>query len=152
MRMMTREDNGPYNIFTETELTVEFFDVDAMQVVWHGNYVKYFEIGRRTLLEKIDYYYYDMLKTEYLFPVIDISAKYLSSLRFLDRIRIKSILMEYENRLKIKYEIRNAETGVLTTKGSSTQMVFDMKTGETCFVCPVALTEKVEALIRENKQ
>ena len=146
--MKSKEDNGPYNIFAETEIAVEFFDVDPMQVVWHGNYIKYFEIGRRTLLEKIGYYYFEMLKTEYYFPVIEISVKYINSLRFLDKVRIKSILMEYENRLKIKYEIRNAETGILTTKGTSTQLVFDAKTGETCFVCPAVLTEKIETLIR----
>ena len=149
MRMRSKPDNGPYNIFTETEICAEFFDVDPMQVVWHGNYIKYFEIGRRTLLEKIGYYYPEMVKTEYIFPVIDVSVKYMNPLRFLDKAWVKSILMEYENRLKIKYEIRNAETGILTTKGISTQMVFDVKKGETCFVCPAALAEKVEALIKK---
>ena len=145
--MQTREDNGPYNIFTETETTVEFYDLDPMQVVWHGNYTNYFEIGRRTLLKKIDYNYHDMVKSGFSFPVIELSVKYLGSLRFMDRALIKAILMEYENRLKIKYEIRNAETGLLTTKGMSTQMAFDMNAGESCFVCPAVFIEKVEALI-----
>ena len=150
--MLSKEDNGPYNIFAETETDIEFYDVDAMQIVWHGNYIKYFEIGRRSLLQKIGYYYDEMQRTNYLFPIIEISVKYINPVRFIDRVRIKSVLMEYENRLKIKYEIRNTETGVLTTKGTSTQMVLDMKTGETCFVCPALLTEKVEALIRGSKQ
>ena len=34
-----------YLISEETEVSAEFFDVDAMQVVWHGNYVKYLEIA-----------------------------------------------------------------------------------------------------------
>jgi acyl-CoA thioester hydrolase len=147
MNVEPRQDNGPYNIFAEAETTVEFFDLDPMQVVWHGNYLNYFEIGRRTLLEKIGYSYYEMEKSGYAFPVIEISAKYVGSLRFRDRARIKAVLVEYENRLRIKYEIRNAETGLLTTKGVSTQMAFDIKAGESCFVCPAALTEKIEALL-----
>ena len=147
--MESGEDNGPYNIFTETDITVEFYDIDPMQVVWHGNYINYFEIGRRTILEKIGYRYQDMVKTGYSFPVIEMSVKYLSSLRFGDRARIKAVLVEYENRLKIRYEIRNAETGLLTTRGVSTQMAVDMKTGESCFVCPAVLIEKVEALIKK---
>ena len=147
--MTSREDNGPYNFFTETEIAVEFFDVDAMQVVWHGNYIKYFETGRRTLLQRIGYYYDEMRASNYMFPVIEISVKYISPLRFVDRARIKTILMEYENRLKLKYEIRNAETGVLTTKGTSTQMVFDAKTGETCYICPAVFTDKIEALLKK---
>jgi len=39
----------------EVELTVEFFDVDSMQIVWHGNYLKYMERARCALLDKIGY-------------------------------------------------------------------------------------------------
>ena len=146
--MEERENNGPYNIFAEAEFSVEFYDLDPMQVVWHGNYFNYFEIGRRALLEKIDYSYSDMEESGFLFPVIDASAKYLGSLRFRDHAKVKAILIEYENRLRIQYEIRNLQTGVLTTKGLSTQMAFDIKAGESCFVCPKILTDKVEALVK----
>jgi len=149
--MESREGNGPYNIYTETEFCVEFYDVDLMGVAWHGHYIKYFEIGRRSLLEKIGYYYHEMKNADCVFPVIEISVKYLNPLKFIDRARIKTILMEYENRLKIKYEIRNAETGVLTTKGTSTQMAFDLKSGESRFICPDDLTGKVEALIKKMR-
>jgi acyl-CoA thioester hydrolase len=135
-------------IYAEAEITVEFFDCDPLKVVWHGNYFNYFEIGRRMLLEKIGYDYNEMEKTGYAFPVIEVSAKFLGSLRFRDRARVKAILEEYENRLRIKYEIRNVQTGVLTTKGVSTQMAFDMKTNDSCFVCPQILIDKVEACIQ----
>ena len=150
--MEIREDNGPYNIFAEDEIKVEFYDLDPMRVVWNGNYFNYFEIGRRALLDKIGYSYDDMEKSGYAFPVIEISAKYIGSLRFRDRARIKAILMEYENRLKIRYEIYNAQTKILTTKGVSIQMAFDIKANESCFVCPKILVDKVEDLIKWNKQ
>jgi len=146
-----RENNGPYNIYAETEFTVEFFHLDPMQVVWHGNYINYFEIGRRVLLEKIGYSYNDMKESGYSFPVIEISAKYTGSLRFLDCAKIKAILLEYENRLKIQYEIRNVKTGAVVTKGFSTQMAFDIKADESCFLCPKIFVEKVEALIKREK-
>ena len=148
--MESREGNGPYDLYAEAETTVEFFHLDPVQVVWHGNYINYFEIGRRVLLEKIGYSYYEMEKSGYVFPVIEISAKYLRPLRFRDRIQIKAVLMEYENRLKIKYEIRNAETGLLTTKGVSVQMAYNIKDGDSCFVCPKILADKVEALFPGN--
>ena len=40
-----------------TELEVQFFDVDSMRVVWHGNYVKYLEVARCELLKLFDYNY-----------------------------------------------------------------------------------------------
>jgi acyl-CoA thioester hydrolase len=37
----------------EVELEVPFFDLDPMNIVWHGNYVKYLEVARCALLETI---------------------------------------------------------------------------------------------------
>ncbi|WP_258031844.1 acyl-CoA thioesterase [Campylobacter concisus] len=36
---------------------VAFFDVDSMEVMWHGNYVKYLEMARCELLDKLGYNY-----------------------------------------------------------------------------------------------
>ena len=150
--MGLRTNNGPFNIFEEQETTIDFYDLDPMGVVWHGNYLKYFEIGRRILLEKIDHTYNDMRDSGILFPVVETSVKYIRSLYFLDKIRIKSILTEYENCFKIKFEIRDVKNGLLVTKGSSTQMAVNAKTGEACFVCPKDFIDKVEALIRKNNE
>jgi acyl-CoA thioester hydrolase len=149
--MNPRENNGPYNIWAEAETTVEFYECDPMRVVWHGNYLNYFELGRRALLEKIKYGYNEMEESGYAFPVIEISAKYPGSLRFKDRVRIKAILMEYENRLKIQYEIYNIATGQLTTKGVSSQMAIDMKAKDSCFVSHQILVDKVEAQKKRKK-
>ena len=150
--MKSQEENGPFNIHAEVETCVEFFQLDPMCIVWHGNYFNFFETGRRVLLEKIKFGYNDMKDCGYAFPVVEAQAKYLRPLRFLDRARIKAILVEYENCLKIKYEIRDAKTGALATRGMTTQMAFDVKTNESCFVCPQALIDKVEALIREQAE
>jgi len=147
--MEPKENNGPYNIYAEAEITVEFFDLDPLRIVWHGNYIKYFEIGRRALFEKIGFSYDEMEEAGVSFPIIEFSVKYLGSLRLRDRARVKAILMEYENRLMIRYEIRNAQTGQLTTKGSSTQMAYDIKAQDSCFVCPAILIKKVEACTGE---
>lgn len=131
--MEASENNGPYNIWAEEEITVEFYDVDPLRVVWHGNYIHYFEIGRRCLLEKIGYDYSQMEESGFAFPVTKISAKYIGSLHYRDRARIKAILVEYENLLKIRYEIRNAQTGQIITKGTSSQMAYDLKTKKILF-------------------
>jgi acyl-CoA thioester hydrolase len=149
--MEASENNGPYNIWAEEEITVEFYDVDPLRVVWHGNYIHYFEIGRRCLLEKIGYDYIQMEESGFAFPVTKISAKYIGSLHYKDRARIKAILVEYENFLKIRYEIRNAQTGQIITKGTSSQMAYDIKAGNSCFVCPEILIKKIEALINGKK-
>ncbi|MCL1959274.1 MAG: acyl-CoA thioesterase [Spirochaetes bacterium] len=149
--MEASENNGPYNIWAEEEITVEFYDVDPLRVVWHGNYIHYFEIGRRCLLEKIGYDYSQMEESGFAFPVTKISAKYIGSLHYRDRARIKAILVEYENLLKIRYEIRNAQTGQIITKGTSSQMAYDLKTKKSCFECPRVLINKIEILMNGKK-
>ena len=147
--MINRQQNGPYNIFAEVEITVEFYHCDPMNIVWNGNYFNYFESGRYALLEKLGYTYDDMKESGFAFPIIETSAKYINYLKYRDRAIVKAILEEYENRLKIKFEIRNAKTGQLTTKGFSTQMAINVSTMESCFVCPQILIDKVEALIKD---
>ena len=118
------------SISAEIEFTVEFYDVDSMNIVYHGNYFKYFEKARCALLAKIGYGYLDMKESGWAFPVTSISAKYISPFGFLDRIRAKAVLTEYENCIKIRYELYNAKTDKLCTKGESTQMAVNISSGE----------------------
>ncbi len=131
----------------EIVFPVEFYDVDSMKVVWHGNYVKYMEKGRCALLDKIGFGYLEMEKEGVAFPVVDVKLKYKKSLRFGDKVRVVSSLTEYENCIKIAYEIYNAQTEELCTKGESTQMAVEISSMETKFVCPKVFVDKVEALL-----
>jgi len=140
---------NPRIITAEIKFPVEFYDVDSMRIVWHGNYIKYFEKARCALLNKIGYGYLEMSASGYAFPVTDVRVKYTRSLLFGDTARVKAILDEYENRIKIKYEIYNDKTGVLTTKGESCQMAVKMATNETRFICPEEFIRKVESLASE---
>ncbi|MCR5218042.1 thioesterase family protein [Treponema sp.] len=133
-------------ITEEIVFNVEFYDVDSMKIVYHGNYIKYMEKARCALLDKIGYGYLQMEETGYSFPVVDVKVKYVRSLRFGDRARVKATLVEYENCLKVKYEIYNDKTGELTTKCESTQMVVEMATGETKFFCPQIFIDRVKEL------
>jgi acyl-CoA thioester hydrolase len=141
---------NPPVLSAELEFAVEFYDIDSLQVVWHGNYIKYFEKARCALLNKIGYGYREMKDSGYTFPVTGISVKYISPLFFGNRVRAKAVLDEYENCLKIKYELLNAETGVLCTKGTSTQMAYDIAAGTSCFICPQIFIDRVEALLRPD--
>jgi acyl-CoA thioester hydrolase len=139
----------PCRISAETEFNVEFYEVDSMEVVWHGNYVNFLERVRCVLLNRIGYNYQAMKESGYVFPVTEVSLKFIKPLHFGDAVRARAYLEEYENRLRIKYELFNAVTGELTTRGVSTQMAFDIAKNDSCFVCPAIFTERVEKLLRE---
>ncbi len=136
-------------ISSESKIRVEFYDVDSMDVVYHANYVKYLEVARCDLLDKIGYGYKQMRAANYVFPITTLNVKYVRSLTFGQTATVKASLLEWENRIRIKYEIRSQD-GALVTKAETTQMAVKMPKGETCFVCPKELTDKVEAILAKG--
>ena len=95
----------------ELVLRVPFHDVDALGVVWHGNYFRYLEQARCELLRQIGYDYPAMEASGYLWPVIDTRLKFIASLRFDQLIRVAVRVTEYENRLRLDYTLFDAVTG-----------------------------------------
>ena len=128
----------------ETETQVQFYDLDPMEVVWHGHYVKYLEIVRGALLDSIDYNYAQMRASGYLWPVIDLQLRYIASARFGTRLKLRAEIVEWENRLKIDYLISDAATGQRLTRASTTQVAVEIATGEMCFASPPVLFEKLQ--------
>lgn len=124
-------------------LEVPFHDVDVMGVVWHGNYAKYFEIARTRLLGGLDYDYPEMKESGYAWPVIDLRIRYARPLRFEQRFVVHARIVEYESRLRIVYEIRDAESGERLSRGHTDQVALDMASGEMLFASPPILLEKL---------
>ncbi|SDU15282.1 acyl-CoA thioesterase [Geopseudomonas guangdongensis] len=131
-------------LHTEIELQVPFFDVDSMEIVWHGHYVKYFEVARCALLDRLGHNYVQMREAGYGWPVIDLQLRYIRSARFGQTIRVRAELVEWENRLKIHYLISDAESGERLTRGSSVQVAVEIATGEMQLVSPPALVACVQ--------
>jgi len=128
----------------EVELLVPFFDVDSMDVVWHGHYVKYFEVARCALLERIGHNYQQMRDAGYAWPIIDVQLRYMRGARFNQRIVVRADLVEWENRLKINYLIRDAETGERMTRGSTVQVAVEIASREMLLASPRVLVDAVE--------
>lgn len=127
----------------EVEILVPFHDVDAMRIVWHGNYVKYFEVARCALLESIDYSYQQMVESGYAWPVIEVKARYGAPARFGDRLLVSATLREWQQRLRITYRVVNAETGKRITRGTSVQVPVSLATDEMLYNAPDVLYEKL---------
>ena len=132
----------------EIVIDVPFHDVDAMGVVWHGHYIKYFEAARNELLRKIDYDYPDMEASGYLWPVIESKCRYISPAKYKMKIKATAEIIEWENRLLINYLISNEENGQKVCKGHTVQVAVNKENGEMLFASPKALTDKVEEALK----
>lgn len=134
-------------ISAEITVQVQFYDLDPMQVVWHGNYARYLEQARCALLDLIGYNYPEMVESGYMWPIVDMRLKYVQPIRFHQTIAVTATLAEYENRLCMDYRIRDAETGAVLTKARTIQLAVRADTGELSFESPRILIDRVEALL-----
>lgn len=134
------------------EIDIQFYDVDAMRVVWHGNYVKYIEDARCQLLRKFNYDYNDMEDSGYVWPIVDMRLKYVKSAQFGNKIRVEATLVEYETRLKISYRIFNAESNQLLTKAYTVQVAVNIESNEMQFESPAVLLEKLAPFLADVSQ
>lgn len=121
----------------EKKFTVPFYDLDPMQVVWHGNYLKYFDATREDLCYKLGFEpvaYYK--KTNILFPIIKTATKHIVSLRHRDRFTCKAILKEARYKIVIDFEIRLDNSHILCARGRSEQVAVKYPETEILFEIP----------------
>ncbi|RKP50709.1 acyl-CoA thioesterase [Trinickia fusca] len=137
-------DRARQPLSASVRVEVPFHDVDAMNVCWHGHYLKYFEIGRSALLRVFDYDYPQMQASGYLWPIVEAHLKYVRPATYGQTLEVRTELLEYQNRLKIGYAIVDAASSQRLTKGYTIQVAVCAATRELQFVSPPVLHENVE--------
>ncbi|MGO1692868.1 MAG: acyl-CoA thioesterase [Marinobacter sp.] len=130
-------------IYADAQVKIPFHDIDIMEIAWHGHYVKYFEIARCELLEKLDYDHLRMRDSGYAWPVIDMHIRYAKPASYNQVLNVRAVLKEWEHRLKIDYIITDPVSGKRLTRGHTVQVAVNMSDGEMCFASPQVLLDKV---------
>ena len=121
----------------EVKMSVPFFDLDPMQIVWHGNYLNYFELARAALFEhyRVDRYsYYE--REQIIFPIIRTSTKHIFPLRHRDEVIIKATLVDANIKLVVDFEIRKVVDGSVCARGRTEQVAVKTPGMETLFSIP----------------
>ena len=121
----------------EVKISVPFFDLDPMQIVWHGNYLNYFELARAELFLRygVDLYsYYEREKI--IFPIIRTATKHIFPLKHRDEIICKATLADANIKLVVDFEIRKAADGNVCARGRTEQVAVKTPEMETLFSIP----------------
>ncbi|MEZ9724168.1 acyl-CoA thioesterase [Vibrio splendidus] len=129
---------------SEVTLITSFQDADPMGVIYHGNYFRFFEEVRRIMMDKIEYNYHEMKDSGYMWPIIDTRVKYIKAIPFNHQIKVFAKLTEWENRLRVDYEIHDANTGARMTRAHTMQVAVTIEEQEMCFASPKVFIDKVE--------
>ena len=111
-------------MISRVEYHVNFYDTDAMEVVHHSNYIRWFEIGRVEFLREAGITLGELMDDGIVFPITDVSAKFLSRGRFDDVLVIETTPTALTKaKMAFDYRIlRKGEETVLVT--GHTQNVF----------------------------
>lgn len=110
----------------KTSIRVIYADTDAMGVVYHTNYIKWFEVGRCELLRSIGYPYARLEAEGILLPVAECNCKYKRPAVYDDILEITARVGEMKGAtVLMEYEIRIQETGALLVTGSTKHAITD---------------------------
>ncbi len=126
----------------EVSLTVPFHDLDPMNMVWHGNYLKYFEIARSALFTQsgIDLFKYSR-ENSCLFPIVKTATKHVASLEYLDEFTCKATVVEAQYKIVVDFQIRLLKNNRLCAKGRTEQVAVKYPEKEILFEIPQDIRE-----------
>lgn len=114
----------------QVEVRVRYSETDQMGVVYHANYLPYFEVGRVEWLRNQGVSYKSLEERGIALPIVNININYKKPARYDDLLVIQTTFVR-QNSVKIEFhcEIFNEQNELLTT--ADFLLVFvDLKTGK----------------------
>ncbi|MDP2854994.1 MAG: thioesterase family protein [Smithellaceae bacterium] len=105
-------------IWHRTNYRTLYADTDRSQVVYHSNYLRYFEFGRTSLMRDVAYSYKEIEESGYVYPIIDLGITFYQSLYYDDVMYIHTRPVNLERvRLQFDYVVTHAEKGYMVCTG-----------------------------------
>jgi acyl-CoA thioester hydrolase len=103
---------------SETKIRVRYAETDQMNVVYHGNYAQYFEVGRVESIRQLGLSYKDVEASGVIMPVIEWTAKFIRPAHYDDLLTIRTTVKQWpvDYRIEFLQEVYN-EAGKLLTTG-----------------------------------
>ncbi|MGZ3592261.1 MAG: acyl-CoA thioesterase [Syntrophales bacterium] len=87
---------------SHVNIRVIYADTDAMGIVYHTNYIKWFEIGRTELLRSVGIVYAELEAQGYNLPLTEVYCNYLFPAKY-DQIVVVETELEYLKRASMKF-------------------------------------------------
>jgi acyl-CoA thioester hydrolase len=135
-------------IWGETKLRVRYAETDKMGVVYHSNFVIWFEVGRVELLRQLGFQYSDMeTEDDCHIPVVDLCVRYKAPAQYDDEIMVRTQIKNVRSSLlHFSYEIFREADRILLATGETMHIIVNRKLQRT------ALPEKYMQAFNGTKQ
>ena len=126
---------------SEIEFTVRFNEVDALGIVWHGHYIRFFEDGREAFGAQHGLAYMDIYAKGFLAPVVSINCDYKKPLEYGDKVIVETIFVESPAaKIIFRYKISTPLKGIIA-EGTSVQVFLDKNARQLQLTAPEFFTE-----------
>lgn len=111
----------------ETRLRVRYAETDQMGVVYHSNYIIWFEVGRVEMLRQLGFTYREMEKQDAThIAVVDVRCRFKAPALYDDSIVVRTCLLNVrDSMLHFGYEIERESDGTLLAEGETVHLVVD---------------------------
>jgi acyl-CoA thioester hydrolase len=120
----------------EIEGDIRFSEVDSMNVVWHGNYLKYFEDAREAFGIHYGMAYIDIYNSDFLTPIVKSEIEHKFPLKYGDKFRTRvKLIKTIAAKIVYEYEIYNLTANKISAIGKTTQVFID-NIGELQLISP----------------
>ena len=138
-------------IFTaEIPVKIRFSDTDAMGVVWHGNYLRFFEDAREAFGMQYGMTYLNMYHNGFFTPIVKSNVEHKSPINYGETVMaIAKLKPSPAAKIVFEFDIMNTSTGKLSAIGSTTQVFLHAEDRSLELIKP-AFYEKWEKLIGIN--
>jgi len=134
--------------YHETHLQVRFYEVDAYGMVWHGNYIGWFEMGRNELSKRFHLDPLQLKEKNLLAPVVELTCQFKLPATFGDSLIIQTTIQSTEvAKLIFQYRILHQGSKKVLATGSTTHVLTDFN-GNLQYRIPQDILEKIEEMRR----
>ena len=131
---------------------VRFYETDGMRVVYHGNYLNWFEEARVEYMRKGGVCLNDLLEEGIVFPIVEVHVKYMKSAHYDDIILVKTYLREVDRaKLVFEYEVVREDAGEILTTGRTVGTYTKMETGKIARM-PAERLSKLMEISKEDRK
>ena len=117
------------SIFGEARVRVRYAETDKMKVVYHSNFIVWFEIGRVELLRKLGFRYRDMeAEDDCHIAVVDVRCRYKSPAFYDDELIIRTSLKHLRgSMMKFHYDVVRLTDNIVLAEGETMHIVVNSR-------------------------
>ena len=107
---------------------VLYADTDRSGVVYHAHYLRYFELGRASLMREVGFPYREVEESGYVYPIVDLAIRYHTPLGYDSPMWVHTQPAQLERvRVTFEYTITHAESGALVCRGHTCHCALNAK-------------------------